>query len=180
VIEVVTGLLFVITVFMNIHLGYVASIIYLLATISSLIVVFFIDLKYGIIPFNVIGVTIAIVTFWYLLAGAEIINFLLSGLGIFVFFLLVFLATRGRGIGFGDVVFSFLMGYILGFPKILLGVYIAFLTGAFFSLILVVLNKKKFRGGTIPFGPFLVSGTIISLFWGEAIIKTFLLYLHVY
>ncbi len=180
VIEAVTGALFVLTVFLGIHLGYEAALVYLLAVISSLIVVFFIDLKYGIIPFNVIGVAIAIVTFWYLLEGAEIISFLLSALGVFAFFLLLFLLTRGRGIGFGDVVFSFLMGYILGFPKIVLGVYIAFLTGAFFSLILVVLNKKKFSGGTIPFGPFLVSGTIISLFFGEAIIKAFLLYLHVY
>jgi prepilin signal peptidase PulO-like enzyme (type II secretory pathway) len=168
------------TIFMGIHMGYVAALVYLLAIISSLIVVFFIDLKYGIIPFNVIGVAIAIVTFWYLFSGAEISSFLLSALGVFVCFLLLFLVTRGRGIGFGDVIFSFLMGYILGFPKIILGVYIAFLTGAFFSLILIVLNKKKYRGGTIPFGPFLVSGTIISLFWGETIIKTFLLYLHVY
>ena len=169
-----------ITIFIGIQLGYIAALVYLLAIISSLIVVFFTDLKYGIIPFNVIGIATAIVTFLYLFTGAEISSFLLSGLGIFVLFLLLFLVTRGRGIGFGDVVFSFLMGYILGFPKIVLGVYIAFLTGAFFSLILIMLNKKKYRGGTIPFGPFLVSGTIISLFWGENIIKTFLLYLHVY
>ena len=144
VIEAMTGSLFVVTFFIGIHLGHVASLVYLLAVISSLIVVFFIDFKYGIIPFSVVGVAIAIVTFWYLFKGAEIISFLLSGLGVFVFFLLLFLTTRGRGIGFGDVVFSFLMGYILGFPNILLGVYIAFLTGAFFSLILIVLNKKKF------------------------------------
>jgi leader peptidase (prepilin peptidase)/N-methyltransferase len=180
VIEVVTGALFVITIFIGIHLGYMSALIYLLAIISSLILVFFIDLKYGVIPFNVIGISSAIATFWYLFSGAEISSFLLSALGVFVCFLLLFLVTRGRGIGFGDVVFSFLMGYILGFPKIVLGVYIAFLTGAFFSLILIMLNKKKYKGGTIPFGPFLVSGTIISLFWGEDIIKTFLLYLHVY
>ena len=82
--------------------------------------------------------------------------------------------------GFGDVFYSLFMGYLLGFPKIIVGLYIAFLTGAFVSLMLILGNKKKLKGGTIPFGPFLVLGTLISLFWGDLIIRIALLYLRVY
>jgi len=73
--------------------------------------------------------------------------------------------------GFGDVKLAFLMGLILGFPKIIASLYIAFLTGAVISLILIILRKKKLKGGTIPFGPFLVFGTWIGMLFGEKIIK---------
>jgi len=208
-IEVATGALFVITTFIGIHQPVGSFIyfpefiylIYLLFIVSSLIIIFFIDLKYGIIPFKIIMASLAVITIWYLFVNFEcvmsngiassfllamtsdceapILNYFLSGMGVFAGFLLLFLFTRGRGIGFGDVVFGFFMGYVLGFPKIVLGVYISFLTGAFISLILIMARKKKFKGGVIPFGPFLVSGTVISLFWGEIIINKFLLYFHV-
>jgi leader peptidase (prepilin peptidase)/N-methyltransferase len=177
-IEAATGALFVVTTF-------IAGLdIYLLFIISSLIIVFFIDLKYGIIPFKIVVLSLAVITVRYfflsLTDSGYIFNYLFSGVGVFVLFLLLFLATRGRGIGFGDVVFSLLMGYLLGFPKIILGVYISFLTGAIISLILVAARRKKLRGGIIPFGPFLVLGTVVSLFWGQVIIDRLLLYFHVF
>jgi len=72
--------------------------------------------------------------------------------------------------GFGDVVYAFLMGLLLGFPKIIFGLYIAFIGGAIISLLLVALKRKKLSGGTVPFGPFLIAGTIISLLWGQELI----------
>lgn len=72
--------------------------------------------------------------------------------------------------GFGDVKLAFLMGLVLGFPKIIFALYLAFLTGAFTGVILILVKKKKF-GEQIPFGPFLTASTIITLFWGEEIIK---------
>lgn len=109
--------------------------------------------------------------------GVSILNYLLSAIASFFGFLFLFLITRGRGIGFGDVVYAFLMGLILGYPKIILGFYIAFISGAVISLILVGLKKKNMKGGSIPFGPFLVSGTIISLFWGNFVLGMILPYL---
>lgn len=176
-IETATGALFVLTTF-------IAGLdIYLLFIISSLIIVFFIDLKYGIIPFKIVILSLSIITVRYLFLSftdpGYIGNYFLSAIGIFTVFLLLFLVTRGRGIGFGDVVFSLFMGYVLGFPKIVLGVYIAFLTGAIISLILVISKRKKFKGGIIPFGPFLVTGTVVSIFWGQVIIDRLVLYFHV-
>lgn len=174
IIEIITGILFVFVVVYPLY-----SIPYVLFIISSLIVVFFTDLKYGIIPFPIVLPAIIIVSIYLFLSpnpDTLFTNFL-AALGAGSFFFLLFLLTRKRGIGFGDVVYALLMGLLLGFPKIILGLYIAFLTGAAVSLILVVAKQKKLHGGTVPFGPFLVFGTVVSLFWGDLIINKILFYL---
>lgn len=180
-IEIVTGVLFVLTTFFVTEIG---LLIYLFAIISILIVVFFIDLKYGIIPFRIILFGLSIITVRYLFFSfsdyAYILNYAIPGIYVFLLFFLLFFVTRGKAIGFGDVFFSLFMGYLLGFPKILVAVYIAFLTGAFVSLILILRGKKKLKGGTVPFGPFLVFGTIIGLFWGNYIINMALKFLQSY
>lgn len=76
--------------------------------------------------------------------------------------------------GFGDVKLAFFMGLLLGFPRIVVALYIAFLTGALVSLILILMRKKKLRGDTIAFGPFLIIGTILSLYFGDVIWSRFL------
>ena len=65
--------------------------------------------------------------------------------------------------GMGDVKFAFVMGLLLGSPGVIIALYIAFLTGAILSAILILSKRKKF-GQTVPFGPFLVVGTLIVLF----------------
>jgi len=133
---------------------------------SSLLVIFVADLKYQIIPdsmvvMGVIGVIGAIgVTGENILAGA----------GVSAFFLLLWLVTRGKGMGFGDVKLAFLMGLLLGFPNIIIASYLAFLTGAGAGVILILLGKKKLKE-KIAFGPFLVAGTVIARIWGQQLIE---------
>jgi prepilin signal peptidase PulO-like enzyme (type II secretory pathway) len=102
---------------------------------------------------------------------------LVSAFGAFVFFFALFLITKGKGMGFGDVKLVFLLGLILGFPKIVLALYLAFLTGALSGIILIIWRKKRSLKETIPFGPFLIAGTIISLFLGDLLIPKILVYL---
>lgn len=192
-IEIITGLLFVLATYQVvglsiitflIQIGQTRNIVYLLIVISILIIVFFIDLKYGIIPFKILLFLFIIITLNYILLYGTDYLLLWGNLGVaiitFLIFFLLFAVTRGKAIGFGDVVYSFIMGYMLGFPNIVLAVYIAFLTGAIISLILVISHRKKLKGDTIPFGPFLTFATIVSLFWGQAIISEILVYFHVY
>jgi leader peptidase (prepilin peptidase)/N-methyltransferase len=191
-VEAVTGALFSVVVFLVVGLEIIQFlqqydslmyIIFLLFVISILIVIFFIDLKYGIIPFKIVLFGLGGVTFRYLYLSLNdsfyIVNYLLTGVVVFLIFCALFMFTRGRAIGFGDVFYSILMGYLLGYPKVIVGVYISFLTGAFISLILVLANKKKLRGGKIPFGPFLALGTLAGLFWGDFLIDWALSYLYV-
>lgn len=177
VIELVTGAIFVITfifvsqesiMYQVLSIKYIWELFYYLFIVSSFIVIFFADLKYGIIPDKIIFPAI-LVSFLYLILNTQysILPHLLSAIGACLFFLALFLVTKGRGMGFGDVKFAFLMGLILGFPNIIVGLYVAFLTGAMLGCILIVWRKKRLHGTTIPFGPFLVIGTLAAIFFGE-------------
>lgn len=186
-IEAVTGLSFVfvanyysLNLFNNLNLAEAASAVLLLFIFSLLTVILFTDLKYGIIPFWAV--------FWGLTAALglhmlnsfsthSLINYFLSGAGVFLGFFIVFLITRGRGMGFGDVVYVFFMGFFLGFPEVIVGLYLAFVSGAVIALALVFLKIKKIRGDSIPFGPFLVFSTIVSFLWGNQMISAFEQYL---
>lgn len=200
--ELTTGVLFILLaytlfgsniVLLLAQLPYTIAFVYFAALISALIVIFYTDLKYGIIPFIVVFFALLITFLWYFIfsflhfpASSQLFfspdnQFLVSALwSAFVsalLFFALFFFSKGRGLGFGDVVYVFLMGLLLGFPKIVLGLYFAFLSGAIISVLLVLIHKKKLKGETVPFGPFLVSGTIISLLWGEEIIKILMAFL---
>jgi len=82
------------------------------------------------------------------------------------FFLFLIILTLGKGIGFGDVKFGFLIGFLLGLNKTIVALFLTFFIGAVLSVFLIILKKKKF-GQTIPLGPFLALGAIISLFFGN-------------
>ncbi len=146
--------------------------IYLGLILPILIGIFFSDLEFGIIPDELVIAFAGIVLIYLVLYTPNLIaNHFLSGLGFFLLFLLIFKFTKGRGMGFGDVKLSFAQGLFLGFPNVLVSLYLAFLTGGIVSIILIVLGKKKFRGDTIPFGPFLIVSTLITYLFGNLIIS---------
>ena len=78
--------------------------------------------------------------------------------------------------GVGDVKLAFLMGLILGFPSILVALFLAFMTGAIIGMGLIVSGKKTLKS-EVPFGPFLIGGTFIAMFWGQQIINWYLSFL---
>jgi len=88
-------------------------------------------------------------------------------------FFLLWAFSKGRYLGFGDVKIGFLMALLLGWPAILPALSFAFLTGAVLGLILIGLQKKTMKS-EIPFGPFLITGTFVGLFFGEKIIQWYL------
>lgn len=163
---------------------------------SSLIVIFVYDLKHYIIPDKIIYPAIVIAFLNRLLESASpnywtqfgvnsfefgtlklefgiwdlerIFNPLMSGIIASAFFLAIVLASKGKWMGLGDVKLAFLMGIFLGFPNIVVALFSAFLTGAIIGLGLV-LSKKKTMKSEVPFGPFLVAGTFLALFFGQQV-----------
>jgi leader peptidase (prepilin peptidase) / N-methyltransferase len=179
-VELTTGILFVLVylflardsiLYQVLSIKYLVELLYYLFIISCLIVVFFADLKYGIIPDKIIFPAIIISAIYLILNTQYLLPHVLSAVGACLFFLMLFLVTRGRGMGFGDVKFAFFMGLVLGYPNIIVGLYIAFLTGAIVGCILILWRKKKLKGASIPFGPFLVLGTVLAMFGGDFILQ---------
>lgn len=153
--------------------GATSPLLFAVIFISSLIfmAIFFVDLQYGIIPDRLSIILTILSIIYVLVSDVDILRHIYAGIGSLIFFIGLFLVTRGKGMGLGDVKISFSLGMFLGFPFVVYGLYLAFLTGAIVSIILVLWNKKKFRGGTIPFGPFLTASTLFTLLFGEKIIE---------
>jgi leader peptidase (prepilin peptidase)/N-methyltransferase len=188
-IEIITGIAFVaVSIFIlnnfqfsifnfqsifNVSMSQVLNLVYCLFIVSSLIIIFFSDLKYGIIPDKIVYPAIIIAAIFNF--QFSIFNYLLSAIGAFLFLYFLMIGVRvifkKEGMGQGDVKLAILMGLFLGFPKIVVGLYLAFLTGAIVGVILILCKLKKLRGSTIPFGPFLVAGTLLSLFYSDFITK---------
>ncbi len=142
---------------------------------SLLIIAFVYDFKHFIIPDRVTYAG-TIITFLYSLVFNSqflIHNSIWAAFGAMAFFLIIFLVSRGKWMGFGDVKLAFLMGLLLGFPNIIVALFFAFLIGAMAGIFLVITKTKKLKS-EVPFGPFLVLGVFIALFWGEKIITWYL------
>ena len=154
------------------------NLIYYWTIASFLIVIFVYDLKHYIIPDQVIYPAILVSGIWYLVSGIffnlytkyEILDTIYSVIGAAVFFLAIVLISRGKWMGVGDIKLAFFMGLVLSWPNILLALFLAFFIGAAVGVGLIISNKKTSKS-EIPFGPFLVTGTFLALFWGNGLIS---------
>jgi prepilin signal peptidase PulO-like enzyme (type II secretory pathway) len=174
IVEGITGIIFVLIFLIplkgNILGSFSLSTVFYLFISSLLIVIFFTDLKYGVIPNKIIILALSLSFLYFIFQKDIFLNHLLSSLGAFLFLTFLFVVTKGKGLGAGDIKLVALLGLLVGFPKILLLFYLAFLTGAFVGLILILWGKKSLKD-TISFGPFLVLAFFISLFLGDFIIS---------
>ncbi len=79
--------------------------------------------------------------------------------------------SKGKAMGEGDVGIAAVMGYWLGWPKIVPALWISVVAGAVYGSWLLVYGKKTMKS-KIAFGPWLILGAWIGYVWGERIIKT--------
>lgn len=95
-------------------------------------------------------------------------------------FYVLFQVSDGAWIGGGDVKLGFALGLLLGSP--FLAFMMLFLASVFGILAAIpgILAKKSQIGNKLPFGPFLITSTIIATLFGQAAIdwyRTAFLYL---
>ena len=199
IIEVVTGLLFVFVILNNSSvipnifsvipakagiqtwiigsspiMTIFAGMTFELIIISLLIVIFVYDLKHYIIPDKIVFPGI-IISLLYQVFNNNFYYPILAGLLASGFFLFLVLITKGKGMGLGDVKFVFLMGLILSWPNIIIALFLSFLFGAIIGILLIIIGKKKLKS-QVPFGPFLVGSTIITMFYSCFIIDFLIKY----
>lgn len=84
------------------------------------------------------------------------------------FLCLVYILTKGKGIGGGDIKLMAVSGLILGWQKNIL----AFFVGCVLALAAFLCRKTDFQ--RFPFGPYLAAGIFISMLWGENLISAYL------
>ena len=141
--------------------------------LSSFTVIFISDLKYEIIPIEMIIVGFITALIYHgitFINFITVINVIFSGFSAGLFFFSLWFFTKGKAMGDGDIYLATLIGFLLGFPDIVIALYAAFLTGAMVGIILILRRKKSLKAH-IPFGPFLIIGYGITIMWGEQILQ---------
>ncbi len=137
-----------------------------MVTLSSiLLVLFLIDLRTQLLPDVLVysGIAVALVRIVLAIPGAPMLTSgIIAALGASGFLGAIWLITRGRGMGFGDVKLGLFLGLLVGYPQIVPAIYLAFLTGAIVGVILMLGHKKTLKSA-IAFGPFLIGGTVCMM-----------------
>ena len=185
ILMLVTSAIYVVLVY---YFGVKSSIIENLELIKNLLLVpmllsvFVIDYKKQIIP-NRLNLTMfevgLVIAFLYGLSDVAItINMalgMLAGGGIFLLITLIGGAIYGKeAMGFGDVKLMAALGILFGLSNIIVITLLSFLIGAVLSIILLITKIRK-SSEYIPFGPFIVIGTFISMYVPFEIIKNLLM-----
>jgi leader peptidase (prepilin peptidase)/N-methyltransferase len=82
-------------------------------------------------------------------------------------------ALKQEGLGFGDVKYAAAAGLLLGWQKFLFAILVASVVGA---VVMVAANRitDSDKRKEYPFGPYLVAGTLVALFAGDAIIAWYI------
>lgn len=183
IVELAAGLMFI-----AIYLKYGISpeFFFLCYLMSILLIVFFIDLKHMIIPNGLVlagiagGLVFFAIRFFYtdtIIVGEQWYSPLLGMAAVSGFLLLI--AVIGMVIygqdamGMGDVKIFVPIALFLGFKLSVLALLITIFSGGLTGLFLILTKLKK-RKSQIPFGPFIVIGTFISLMFGNNIIEWYL------
>jgi len=92
----------------------------------------------------------------------------------FFYFMLTLIYPGGMGMG--DVKFAALIGLFLGYlgwGKLLVATFLAFVLGGIFSLCLILFRGAD-RKSEIPFGPWIFAGAWIGIFFGATIFHRYL------
>lgn len=75
----------------------------------------------------------------------------------------------GKGaFGMGDVKMIVLIGFVVGLPSVIVGIFVGTLAAGAAAIVLIA-TRIRSRTDYIPHGPFLALGAIVALFWGGAI-----------
>ena len=144
---------------------------------AGLIALSAIDLEHYILPNRIVyPLGIAAVPLLALGAGLDgdwwaFVRALIGAVCAFAALFAIHVASP-RGMGFGDVRLSFVLGLYLGYLgalDVVVGLFLGFLYGALIGIALMAFRKRG-RRQHIPFGPFLAAGTLTIVLVGGPIL----------
>ncbi|MEI6379048.1 MAG: prepilin peptidase [Candidatus Falkowbacteria bacterium] len=161
--------------------------------ISFLFIIFLMDLKWFVVA-DVVSLGGAGAVFVLnLLLGVPWPTLVLGALAGAGFFLLFHVLSEGAWMGSGDILIGLLMGVALGWPGIVVALFMGVIIAALWGIGLVLAGKKKFqwqrlwqkgeptdneiKESALPFGPFLTVGTLLAFYYGSAVLVWYLSFL---
>ncbi len=173
IIELLNGFVYVLIFALN---GLNIKSALIMALTSALIVIAVIDWRTYEIPFG-LNVFIAV------LGIAEVVIKFTSGdftgvwdnliglISVSGFLYILYLVTKGRGIGGGDIKLMAASGLFLGWKNCILAFVIGCILGSVIHLIRMNISKQDH---VLAFGPYLSVGIFIASLWGDVIVRAYL------
>ena len=141
---------------------------------SALITLSVIDFRTYEIP---LGINIFILALGLVRVVTDYTNWLGYAIGLFCvsgFLYIIYLATKGRGIGGGDIKLMGACGLLLGWKLVVLGFVLGCIIG---SVVHIIRMKVSGEGHVLAMGPYLAVGVMISVLYGNQIINWYLSYI---
>ncbi len=141
----------------------------------ALIVIFFIDLEFRIIP-DWVTLPGIIIGMAYAILNPEVgwkdglIGLAAGGGG---FLLLAYAGEfffKKESMGGGDIKMAAMLGAFLGWQKLLVVLFLASLTAVLTFVVIRLFKPKSLADRLIPFGPFLVFAALVAFYWGARVI----------
>ena len=169
---VTVAILYMVTLYFN---GLNIEFFKYIAVIPMLVSAFMIDLKLQIIPNRLTLTIFEVGLVFTFISGLTNMNIgigiftdnllgMIVGGGIFLLITLIGGLIAGKeAMGFGDVKLMGALGLIIGWKNIIVVSVLSFLLAAIVSIV-ILLSKKKKANEYIPFGPFIVLSTVLTIF----------------
>lgn len=186
ILEIITGVLFAAAFWLINPAGLIGYLLLVKAWVflSAVLVVFMVDLEHFLIfdsvllsaglPILAINILLDVLnniffrSIYSLTAGGLFAGGLFAGV-----FYLLWLFSKGRWIGFGDVKLMLFLGLVLGWPNTAAAWLLSYFTGTAFALPLLVSGRKQLSS-RLPFGCFLSLSAVIVLFYGKTLVEWYL------
>lgn len=168
-IEVLTGIIFTLS-YLRFDFTLQTLLAIILGSLCIIIAMIDIDTMEILDRFHVFIFALAIIHIFFfsdLLLLDHIIGFFI----ISVFFYIIAIITNGMG--GGDIKLVAVSGLLLGYQSMLVGFFIAAITGGLVAIALLLL-KAQDRKSLIAFGPFLCIGIFIAYLYGQQLFSWYI------
>lgn len=168
VIESLNGILYVVICLVN---GMdLFSLIYCLMT-SALLTLSLIDWRTYEIPPGINGFLFILGVAAAVLDRGNLLSHLAGMVCVSGFLGILYLISRGRAIGGGDIKLMFACGLILGWKQIILAFLLGCIIGSVIHLIRI---RVQGEGHVLAMGPYLSAGIFLAALWGNAWISWYI------
>jgi len=151
----------------------ISNLLVMWGIVSCFIVIVVSDFKYHLISDYLLVALLVFSLLFHINNNETInqfINFFLSSLIVALPIFFIYYLSKEKAMGQGDVYLAAIIGFLLGWQKGFLALYIAFVSGAIIGVSLMILQRKKIKS-RIAFGPFIILGTVVMMFYGERILE---------
>ncbi len=167
IIEALNGILYVVVFYVTDFI--LVSVLFCLMT-SALLVLSVIDFRTFEIPFGINVFLFALGVIRCIIERSNLFEYIIGFFAVSSFLLLLYMLSRGRAIGGGDIKLMAAAGLLLGWKLIILAFVLGCIIG---SVIHLIRMKVSNENHVLALGPYLSVGIWISALWGSQMIEAY-------